>query len=134
LEDVLERIASLAPKTAILYTLFSADAQRTYRNPDVAQRISKAANAPVFGLYDTLLGKGIVGGLMTHHGNEAERAVQLGLEILRGRLPSEPITITPAPLIPLFDWEQLNRWGMDENRLPPRKHRPESSQDLMDRV
>ena len=61
LEDVLERVASLAPKTAILHTIFSADAQRTYRNPDVAQRISKAANAPVFGLYDTLLGKGIVG-------------------------------------------------------------------------
>ena len=119
LEDVLERVASLAPKTAILHTIFSADAQRTYRNPDVAQRISKAANAPVFGLYDTLLGKGIVGGLMTHHGNEAERTVQLGLEILRGRLPIEPVIINPAPLIPIFDWEQLNRWGMDENSLPP---------------
>jgi len=119
LEDVLERVASLAPQTAILHTIFSADAQRTYRNPDAAQRISRAANAPVFGLYDTLLGKGIVGGLMTHHGKEAERAVQLGLEILRGRLPTEPVTINPAPLTPIFDWEQLNRWGMDENRLPP---------------
>ena len=119
LEEVLERVAILAPKTAILHTIFAADSQRTYRNPDVAQRISKAANAPVFGLYDTLLGKGIVGGVMTHHGHEAARAVQLGLEILRGRLPSEPITITPAPLTPIFDWEQLNRWGMDENRLPP---------------
>ena len=25
-----------------------------------------AANAPIFGLYDTLLGKGIVGGIMPH--------------------------------------------------------------------
>ena len=85
----------------------------------MAQRISKAANAPVFGLYDTLLGKGIVGGVMPHHGHEAARAVQLGLEILRGRLPTEPVTIIPAPFIPIFDWEQLNRWKMDENRLPP---------------
>ena len=98
LEEVLKRVASLAPKTAILYTIFASDAQRTYRNPDVAQRISKAANAPVFGLYDTLLGKGIVGGVMPHHGHEAARAVQLGLEILRGKLPTEPVTITPGPM------------------------------------
>ena len=62
LERVLERVAALPPKTAILYTIFTADPHRTYRNPNVAQRISKTANAPVFGLYDTLLGKGIVGG------------------------------------------------------------------------
>ena len=35
-----------------------------------------------------------------------------------GKLPAEPVTISPAPLIPIFDWEQLNRWRMDENRLP----------------
>jgi PAS domain S-box-containing protein len=119
LEEVLERVGTLAPKTAILYTIFAADPQRTYRNPDVLQKISKAANAPVFGLYDTLLEKGIVGGVMTHHGREAERSVQMALEILAGRLPTQPVTISPAPLNPIFDWQQLNRWGMDEDRLPP---------------
>jgi PAS domain S-box-containing protein len=119
LEEVLERVATLPPKTAILYTVFGADPRRAYRNPDVLQRVSKAANAPVFGLYDTLLGKGIVGGVMTDHGHEAKRAVQLGLEILRGRQPTESVTISPASLIPIFDWEQLNRWKMDEKMLPP---------------
>jgi hypothetical protein len=55
LEQILERVGTLAPKTAILYTIFAADSKGTYRNPDVLQRISKAANAPIVGLYDTLL-------------------------------------------------------------------------------
>ena len=97
------------PKTVILYTVFAADPQRTYRNPEVLQRISKAANAPVFGLYDTLLGMGIVGGVMAHHGHEAKRTVQLALEILRGNLPREPVTLSPAPPISIFDWEYLKR-------------------------
>ena len=119
LEKVLERVAALPPNTAILYTVFGADPKRAYRNPDVLQRISGAANAPVFGLYDTLMGKGIVGGVMTDHANEADRAVRIALGILRGKLPAETITIDPAPLVPTFDWAQLDRWGMSENRLPP---------------
>jgi PAS domain S-box-containing protein len=121
LEEVLQRVATLAPKTAILFSNFSADADgRAYSPPEVVRRISTAANAPVFGLFDTILGNGgIVGGIMQTHGNEAVRTVRLALEILRGRLPTEPLTILPAHYIPMFDWEQLNRWGMNENRLPP---------------
>ncbi len=119
LEEVLERVSALPPKTAILYTVFGSDPNRTYRNPEVLHRISQTANAPVFGLYDTLLGNGIVGGVMTDHGHEATRAVGIALEILRGRFPAETITVDPAELIPTFDWVQLNRWDMSEGRLPP---------------
>ena len=119
LEEVLERVSALPPKTAILYTVFGSDPNRTYRNPEVLHRISQSANAPVFGLYDTLLGNGIVGGVMTNHGHEASRAVGKALEIIRGRHPAETITVDPAELIPTFDWEQLNRWDMSEGRLPP---------------
>jgi PAS domain S-box-containing protein len=121
LEEVLKRVATLAPGTAILFANFSADPDgKAYSPPEVVQRISRAANAPVFGLFDTILGNmGIVGGIMQNHRNEAGRTVRLALEILRGRLPTDPVTISPAPFIPMFDWEQLKRWGMKENRLPP---------------
>jgi|GEM_PF-3319276 len=121
LEEVLERVAALSPKTAILFTNFSADRQRkTYRPPDVVRRISKAAKAPVYGLFDTLLGnKGVVGGIMPSFGREADRTADLALKILGGKLPIEPVTMLPAPSLPIFDWEQLQRWGLAESRLPP---------------
>jgi PAS domain S-box-containing protein len=120
LEEVLNRVATLAPQTAILFANFSANPDgRAYSPPEVIQRISRAANAPVFGLFDTILGNmGIVGGIMQSHRNEAERTVRVALEILRGRLPPEPVTISSAPFIPMFDWKQLKRWGLKENRLP----------------
>ena len=121
LEEVLERSAALTPEAAILFTIFSADPQgRTYRPPDVVRNLSRAAKAPVFGLYDSLLGnKGIVGGTMPSFGREAERTVELALEILGGKPPREPVTMRPAPRLSLFDWEQLQRWGLEEKSLPP---------------
>jgi two-component system sensor histidine kinase/response regulator len=120
LEEVLKRVASLPPETVVLFVNFSADPEgRTFSPPEVVRGISRAANVPVFGLFDTLLENGgIVGGVMATFRGEATRAVQLAVEILRGRLPPEPVTILPAPSIPMFDWDQLNRWGMDEGRLP----------------
>jgi PAS domain S-box-containing protein len=120
IEEVLKLVSSLAPKTAVLFVNFSADPDGTaYSPPEVVRRISGAANAPVFGLFDTLLGNGgIVGGVMPTFANEAAKTVRQALEILRGRLPTEPVTISPARYTPVFDWEQLNRWGMDEKKLP----------------
>jgi PAS domain S-box-containing protein len=121
LEEVLKRVATLPPETAILFANFSADPDgRVYSPPEVVQRVSRTANAPVFGLFDTILGNmGIVGGIMQNHRDEAARTVRLALEILRGRLPTDPLTISPAPFIPMFDSEQLKRWRLNENRLPP---------------
>jgi PAS domain S-box-containing protein len=121
LEEVLERVAALPPKSAILFTNFSAAPQeRTHRPPDVVQRISRTAKAPVFGLFDTLLGNnGVVGGTMPSFAREAKRTIELALEILQGQLPAEPVTFTHSPVIPMFDWKELQRWGLDEKRLPP---------------
>jgi PAS domain S-box-containing protein len=120
LGEVLKWVASLTPKTAILFANFSADPDgRAYSPPEVVCRISRVSGAPVFGLFDTILGNmGIVGGIMQSNRHEAVRTVGLALEILRGKLPTEPVTISPAPFVPVFDWEQLKRWGLKENRLP----------------
>ncbi len=120
LEEVLKRVATLAPKTAVLFVNFSVDPDGVvYSPPEVVRRISGAADVPVFGLFDTLLGNGgIVGGVMPAFANEAARTVRQALEILRGRPPTELVTISTAHFVPLFDWEQLTRWEMDENKLP----------------
>ena len=120
LDEILKKVAHLPTKTAILYTNVAADSTgKTYMPRDVARMISRSANAPVFGLYETLLGdNGIVGGAILNHQLEGERAVRSAMEILRGQLPSKPLTILPAPLVPMFDWLQLKRWGMNEAVLP----------------
>ena len=118
---ILERVAALPPGSAILYTsLYSDGTGATFQPVAAARAISAAASAPVFGLHETLLGDhGVVGGTLLDQGAEGERAVGVALEILQGRLPSAPLTILPAPLVPMYDWRQLQRWKLDASALPP---------------
>lgn len=131
LPAILERVAALPPGSAVLYTsLYSDGTGATFQPVASARAICAAASAPVFGLHETLLGDhGVVGGTLLDQGAEGERAVGVALEILQGRLPSEPLTILPASLVPMYDWRQLQRWKLDASALPPGTvflNRPES--------
>ena len=120
LSEMLARVGNLPSGTALLYTTVYADSTgKTFMPPDVARMICAAANAPAFGLFETLLGdNGIVGGIVLDHRVEGQRAVRIAMDILQGSLPREPISILPAPLTPMFDWQQMKRWGFDEAALP----------------
>ena len=119
-EEMLQRIAALSHGTVVIYSnVFTDKTGRGFVNREVAERVAKAANVPVFGMYNTLLGKGIIGGSMFNFEAEGSRAGMLALDILRGKLPlSEPPTTLAASRTPMFDWQQLKRWGVDESALP----------------
>ena len=120
-EEMLQRIATLPPRTIIFYSnVFRDRTGRTFVPKNVADRVAKAANAPVFGMYNTILGSGIIGGSMFNFETEGARAGTLALDILREKLTlTKPLTILTASRTPMFDWEQLKLWGVKENRLPP---------------
>ncbi len=120
-EEMLQRIATLSPGTIVIYSnVFTDKTGRNFVAREVAEMVAKAANVPVFGMYNTLLGRGIIGGSVFNFEAEGARAGMLALDILRGKLLlSKPTTIFPASRTPMFDWEQLKPWGVKENRLPP---------------
>jgi len=119
-EEMLQRIATLPPRTIVIYSnVFTDKTGRTFVAKDVAERVAKAANAPVFGMYNTILGIGIIGGSVFSFEAEGTRAGTLALDILRGKLSlTKPVTILTASRIPMFDWQQLKRWGVSEIELP----------------
>ena len=119
LEDMLRKVAVQPPHTVIMYLNFSRDITgRPFTPRDVLESISARANAPVFGLYDTLIDYGVVGGAMLSFHAEGIRAGNLALDILKGKAPagSSPNDASNAKFI--FDWKQLKRWGLSEARLP----------------
>jgi signal transduction histidine kinase len=85
----------------------------------VLKRISSASSVPVFALYDTMLGAGIVGGCMPPVDEQGRLAGEMAARILRGESPEDiPFTGTSMNRF-LFDWTQLRRWGIREKDLPP---------------
>lgn len=119
LADILRRVATLPQDSAILYLLFSADAQGgAYADEQVLAAIHDAANAPMFSGHTSHMGYGIVGGSLLPMDEIAESAVAVAARILEGESPSNLRVPPQLPGRPLFDWRELQRWRISESRLP----------------
>jgi signal transduction histidine kinase len=119
LPEVLTEVSHLPPHTLVLYTTMFRDAAgNTFIPHDVAERVSAAANAPVYGFLDQFIGRGIVGGRVYSTETHGQQAAELVRQILDGRNPSDLPIVEAANSNLLFDWQQMQRWGVDEARLP----------------
>jgi signal transduction histidine kinase len=119
LKELLDTLANLQPRSVVLYsTMFADRTGKPFIPHEVAEQISRAAAAPVYGFLDQFLGRGIVGGhlySLDAHGAEAAR---LALRILGGTPASALPPIEPSATRDMFDGRQLRRWGISERRLP----------------
>jgi PAS domain S-box-containing protein len=119
-EEMLERVANLPPQSIVIYWNVLRDKTgRTFNQTDVGRMVAMTANAPVFCLYDTLIGLGVVGGSLQSYELGGTRTGNLALDILSGRInlteQNEQLVLNS---VPIFDWKQLERWGADTSKLP----------------
>ena len=118
IEKIQERVAHLPPHTIILFATLARDGKgREFPSRDAVNLLAVAANAPIFGFWDTLLGEGIVGGSLISFQEQGRLAGELAARILNGeKAENLPPVLARNPL--LFDWRQLQRWGISEDKLP----------------
>jgi len=118
--QLLERVGSLPLDSVVLYiTAFVDGAGRQFVPREALSMISREACVPVFGLFDSYLGYGIVGGHQISFEAQGRKAAELAFRILGGESPGA-IPITAADTHPYaFDWRELKRWGIPEAALPP---------------
>ena len=119
-EEILQLVASLPPRSIVIYSnVFSDKTGRTFIPREVGKMVAKAANAPVFCLWDTLIGNGPIGGSLLSFEAEGTYAANVVLDILSGKiLLTKPVTTLLTSKTYMFDWQQLKRWGVNESILP----------------
>lgn len=118
-EEIRQRCASLPPRSAILLALLAVDAHGVPQPEERALlSLHATANAPIFGLYETQLGRGIVGGPLVSLSALASRTAHVAAEMLAGAAPATIRPDAQGPGTPQFDWRELQRWGIPEARLP----------------
>jgi signal transduction histidine kinase len=117
-EEMLVRAAQLQPRSAICYADLDVDVQGVpHEQEEALTRLHGAANAPIFGLYDYQLGRGITGGPLLSVRSLSLKTAEVAARILQGR---GDINTLPLPLgKPEYDWRELRRWGVAEANLPP---------------
>jgi signal transduction histidine kinase len=120
LADILQRVGTLPPHSAIVFQTFGSDAQGgTHAAEQVVADIHAAANAPLFAAQSPYLGRGIVGGSLMDIDDLARRTAEVALRILNGESPA---SFRVAPQMrgqPIYDWRELQRWNIPVSRLPP---------------
>jgi signal transduction histidine kinase/ABC-type uncharacterized transport system substrate-binding protein len=116
LADVLQQVGRLPSDTIVLFGTFHQDGTgREYIPAEVASRVSEAAAVAVYGLLEPQVGRGIVGGWVSSPTALAEQAARLALRVLAGENPRPAAS---SATVSMFDWRQLQRWRLDEERLP----------------
>lgn len=130
MDKIRERVETLPPNSAVLYAMLAMDAAGVpYEQEKALASLRAAANAPVFGVFESQLGQGIVGGPLLSLEDSARQAAQTGLRLLRGEKPAAIAIPPPDPARLVYDWRELRRWKIDEARLPAGsvvRHRPPS--------
>jgi two-component system sensor histidine kinase/response regulator len=117
---MLQRVAEAPPNTIVLTAPMNRDLTGALSNPGVmSTAIARAARAPTFVLFSTVIGSGPLGGAVQQVEQLAVAAAHNSLAILRGeRTLARGISLMPMPATSMYDWAQLERWKADKARLP----------------
>ena len=117
---LIEQLRNLPEDSVVFYISFFQDPAG--KDSSMRRRRSlwspRPPMLPVFGMSDTYLGRGIVGGDVMDFQEQGKVTGRIVSELLEGKRASD-IPITNLPSVLMFDWNELKRWQVPDDRLPP---------------
>jgi len=117
--DLESRLSSLPPHSAVVYLAVDRDAAaKNFRPLDYLDRVTTAANAPVYSWVDSAIGHGVVGGSLKSQEQQAREVGEVAVRVLRGESADSIPIGSPDLNVTEIDWRELRRWGIDDARVP----------------
>ena len=119
-EEMKREVAALPANSAVLYTIVHQDAAGvTLEQDEALQGLRSVATAPFFSCYESELGSGTVGGRLCVDRTLGIAAGAVAVRILQGEPPTSCSQPPMGLMAPVYDWRELQRWGISESLLPP---------------
>jgi signal transduction histidine kinase len=116
--DLRAAVKALPQGSLVLYIWYQLPGVDYVVHPEeLARVVAESSPVPVYGAVESNLGTGLVGGVVRDSWLTGARVGALARRILEGELARD-IPIEYADTVPVFDWRQLRRWGIDPSRLP----------------
>ena len=100
----------------LFLTMFQDGAGQSLMPRAAAERISDASGAPVYSVYESYVGSGILGGRVYGFAEIGEAAGKLAGQVANGDI-ALPVVVETLP-VPVIDWRQLDRFDLTEKNLP----------------
>ncbi len=86
--------------------------------PTVLDTLSPVASVPVYCRPEMTIAHGIVSRNLLSEERLAQQTAELALRVLHGENPDGIPIAKIKPYVNVFNWQQLQRWGINEDRLP----------------
>lgn len=117
--ELADFIRKLQPDTIVLLLAYLRDGRGTFYEPQyTASVLSAASSVPIYSIWDFYFNFGITGGVLTSGFRQGEVAAELAIEILKGSAVSDIEIITSGANRLLFDYRQMERFGLPVEKLP----------------
>src|SRR6185369_1126361 len=88
MDELKSQLAALPPRTVVLYLSFFLDRNgNAYSGPEALSMFAPVSSAPIYGVSQTYLGNGIVGGSLIDFPTIGNQIGELILRILKGENP-----------------------------------------------
>ena len=118
-DELLEKLRSLPKDSICLLTVWLRDKNNEYlSNVRGGELISQNASVPVYGIIDMYFSHGIVGGKLLNSATHGRIAAELAVRIIKGEKPSAIPVLIESTNPYMFDYQQLDRWGIKLSDLP----------------
>ncbi|MGE3776745.1 MAG: PAS domain S-box protein [Pirellulaceae bacterium] len=119
LAEMLNEIERLPARTLVYYLHVFEDGDGQIHMPAaVLEQLAARSSAPIYSHVDSYIGRGIVGGRVFSFYTAGREAAELGLRLLAGDDPTRIGIQATSRTGTMFDWRQLQRWGVSSARLP----------------
>lgn len=119
MEEVVAEVKKLPRDAVVLQGVLVRDRNGVvYELDEAVKRIVQVSRAPVYGLWEEMIGKGIVGGSLLSGVTQGETAGKMALRVMAGEdISGIPVLRTP-PGVPIFDYRLLEHFDIPESLLP----------------
>jgi signal transduction histidine kinase len=119
LAEAKRRVATLPFNTIVFYHSVRIEGGfQVLTQRDALAELSFVSACPIFSCEDIFIGFGTVGGVcLVYSGLGAEVAERVALAIRAGSAQKVPV-IQSAAYRPIFDWREMQRWDLDDSRVP----------------
>jgi signal transduction histidine kinase len=119
-DDILKHAAALPPRSAMLFNSLFRDASGVaHEDHEVVSKLHAVAKGPIFTFDVSDFGQGIVGGPWPTIEDVSLDYATVALRLLGGEALGGLKMSGIVSGAPIFDWREMQRWGISEGSLPP---------------
>ncbi len=118
--ELTQRLAALGGRTAVLRLVAFRDKEGTvFDHKEAVSLMMQSSTAPVYGLRESDVQAGAVGGIVVSHREQGRQAALIAEKVLQGTPISSIKVIRESPNRPIFNYAALRQFHISPSALPP---------------